>query len=78
MTDGTKPKRKKCLCCPRESWKRGLCTACYQMARRSVLNGETTWAKLVEAKLARESIQGQRPGREPNGFKVKLKATKAK
>lgn len=46
---------KVCVACRRKkpSPARGLCEACYEVARRSVNDGSTTWAVLEELKLAK-------------------------
>lgn len=39
-----------CCCCKKnEILARGLCNACYCIARRSISRGETTWTKLEKS-----------------------------
>jgi hypothetical protein len=44
--------------CDREAFTRGVCGSCYQVARRAINRGESTWAQLEESGLINSSHAG--------------------
>ena len=61
-----------CLACPagqkKFAWCRGLCTACYQEARKRITAGKTNWAKLV---LAGKALPTGKESGQKNRFDMR-------
>lgn len=64
-----KPKRCMAPGCSAPSKFRGLCFNCYQLVRRLVAIGETTWERLVKAgKCLARAPAGRKPSKKAEHF----------